>query len=406
MTVAKVYKLGTHRSATPGQTLERIGPLLEDAGVTRLADATGLDRLGIPVIFAIRPNSAALAIEGGKGLDLTSATVSAAMEAIERSVADRAAPETFWASHSDLAGAGATATAEQLLLQRSSLFRTDHVDEWVWTEPLGGGDPLAMPACMVGLQPDRRGEEWLHHQTGTNGLASGNDLTEAVLSGLYEVIERDAVACWTQAVSSGARSWSGMALETMRDPAVRELVERFHAAGLEVVVADATHDTGVPTYIAWSWEAAQRQVGVCRGYGAHLDPAVALARALAEVAQARLSLIAGARDDRFLSEWRNARRSDSEARLARLRSQVPQRCADEQPDLSGETFEGDLAIVLERLASVGLGRAGVLDLSPRGAPVAVVRVWVPGLEGYATSYRWPGYRARRFASGVEGSEKA
>ncbi|MFJ8025534.1 hypothetical protein [Streptomyces sp. NPDC096311] len=80
----KAYFAGTHRTCPPAQTWARIAPLLTAAGVTRIADVTWLDDIGIPVYQAISPANNHLSVYQGKGLDHISAKVSAAMEAIER----------------------------------------------------------------------------------------------------------------------------------------------------------------------------------------------------------------------------------------------------------------------------------------------------------------------------------
>jgi ribosomal protein S12 methylthiotransferase accessory factor YcaO len=54
--VLKVFKRGTHRTISPDDTLERIAPKARQIGITRLGNVTGLDRIGIPVTVAIRPN--------------------------------------------------------------------------------------------------------------------------------------------------------------------------------------------------------------------------------------------------------------------------------------------------------------------------------------------------------------
>ena len=46
---AKAYHLGTHRSLKPVDTLNRVQPLLAAMGISRVANVTGLDRVGIPV---------------------------------------------------------------------------------------------------------------------------------------------------------------------------------------------------------------------------------------------------------------------------------------------------------------------------------------------------------------------
>ena len=84
----KVYFEGTHRVVCPQTTWEKMHPILGDLGITRLANVTGLDRIGIPVYMCCRPNSRSLAVSQGKGVDGISAKVSALMESVETSHAN------------------------------------------------------------------------------------------------------------------------------------------------------------------------------------------------------------------------------------------------------------------------------------------------------------------------------
>src|SRR5438105_12519338 len=79
----KRFRQGTHRTAAPSDTLARFRPLALRMGITRLGNITGLDHIGIPVAVAVRPNSRAVSVSQGKGLDPTQAMASALMEAIE-----------------------------------------------------------------------------------------------------------------------------------------------------------------------------------------------------------------------------------------------------------------------------------------------------------------------------------
>ena len=54
----------------PEATLARVLKLAPALGITRLSTVTGLDRLGVPVAVACRPNSRSLAVFQGKGLTL------------------------------------------------------------------------------------------------------------------------------------------------------------------------------------------------------------------------------------------------------------------------------------------------------------------------------------------------
>ena len=63
--------------------MERLAPYLSSLGITRVANVTGLDYLGISVVMAVRPNSYNLSVYQGKGVTLDAARASAVMEAYE-----------------------------------------------------------------------------------------------------------------------------------------------------------------------------------------------------------------------------------------------------------------------------------------------------------------------------------
>ena len=51
------YFKGTHRVIAPQKTIEINEDKLKTAGITRIADITDLDRIGMPVYTAIRPTA-------------------------------------------------------------------------------------------------------------------------------------------------------------------------------------------------------------------------------------------------------------------------------------------------------------------------------------------------------------
>ena len=79
----KLHLIGCHRVVSPAETVDRIRPLMPRMGITRTADVTGLDRIGVPVVMVTRPNAKSLAVSQGKGLDLMAATASGLMESVE-----------------------------------------------------------------------------------------------------------------------------------------------------------------------------------------------------------------------------------------------------------------------------------------------------------------------------------
>src|SRR4051794_34512193 len=75
----------------PPEALARLMAVRGILGITRIADITGLDRLGIPVVQATRPFSLSNVVSQGKGANLTDAAISAVMESCEAFFAERMA---------------------------------------------------------------------------------------------------------------------------------------------------------------------------------------------------------------------------------------------------------------------------------------------------------------------------
>ena len=83
MSTAITYRTGTYRSASPESTRERMLPMLDRFSITRVADITHLDEIGIPTMVCYRPDSKTLALGMGSSIDPAQAWVSAVMESVE-----------------------------------------------------------------------------------------------------------------------------------------------------------------------------------------------------------------------------------------------------------------------------------------------------------------------------------
>ena len=142
------YTQRTKRLCAPSDTLDRIAPLLETVGITRIGDLTGLDRIGIPVAHCIRPNSRSLAVSQGKGPDLSYAKVSAAMESIELHCAERFSPERVRASFRSL-GSERAVDPRYLNLAEDTAYNEEMLLEWVPGRDLLGERELLVPYDLV-----------------------------------------------------------------------------------------------------------------------------------------------------------------------------------------------------------------------------------------------------------------
>ncbi len=101
---SKRYFHGTHRTCSPVDTVARLQPLLREMGITRVANVTGLDRTGIPVVMVCRPNARSVTVSQGKGLTLAAAKASGIMEALEVWHAERIVKPLKLASFEEMRG--------------------------------------------------------------------------------------------------------------------------------------------------------------------------------------------------------------------------------------------------------------------------------------------------------------
>lgn len=388
----KDWVRGTHRAMDPARTLARIRPHLPKAGITRIADITDLDTLGVPVAVAIRPASGTLAVEGGKGITREAAFTSAAMEGIERYVAEEARVVDVDAAVPEVADQLA-APPEAFPMLRTGSVSERRRYEWSWMRDLPSDNELLVPAELVGLPVNCDGIVFRHPWVASStGLASGNHLLEALCAGLYEVIERDALACWLVAVAQGSPSLL-LDPSTIRGEVIADLLEQLDQCGLEVNLFWCPTDIGVPMFTCYVVD-RRPGAGAYEGHGCHLDPEIAMVRAVTEAVQARTIFIAGARDDLMRSTYAVLKRT----RLTRqdFEQQSVVVAWDDLPDRDTGTFHGDVRVMLDALAAAGFERVLARELDAREFEVAVARVIVPGLEPYLFSWSAYGDRALRF----------
>ncbi|MCX5343686.1 YcaO-like family protein [Streptomyces atratus] len=298
----KAYFDGTHRTRHPDQTWESIRPLLMAYGITRVADVTGLDDLGIPVTMAVRPLARTLSVAQGKGATLSAARVSGAMEAIEAWHGERAVPTAEVRAPADGLGLDLPYPVTTLESHPGSLVTGRTVLDWITARSALDGEPVLVPAACVQLGREVHGQWRLHlPSASTNGLASGDTRAEAVVHALAELIERDTIS----ALADGRGRGQLVDPDSIEDEHCAALIGRVRAAGVWLELWHLPNGFGVPVMSCYMWREDQPALLVS-GSGAHLDPHVALSRAIAEAAQSRLTQIAGSREDILAAAYRPA----------------------------------------------------------------------------------------------------
>jgi YcaO-like protein with predicted kinase domain len=368
---------GPHRNAPPEATLARLHPMLGRFGITRLGVLTGLDVVGIPVAAAYRPNSRSIAVHQGKGRTLAAAKVSAVMEAVECWHAENADLPLRLGCAREIARQGAVVTPERL--PRTGQGEPASA-RFLWTaaRDLVSGAPLWVPYELVSADftmPPPAGFG-LFRQT-TNGLGAGNTPVEAMLQGIYEVVERDAVALWHAAApeSQAAQCIDPAGIDGAES---RWMLARLAAASIAVRIWDVTTDIPVPAFLVLACDAdGVAGVEAEFGSGCHASADVALSRALAEAAQARVTRISAARDDFPPESFDIAGRAARDDAAQQLLRTVP--AARFRAQNRAGTSEADLDAALTALSHCGISQVACIDLSRTEIGIPVMRIIIPDL---------------------------
>jgi ribosomal protein S12 methylthiotransferase accessory factor len=382
---SKGYTAGTHRTRSPAETLLDYAPLMETMGITRLANVTGLDTIGLPVYVAIRPTSRALATSQGKGADPDAAKASALMESIECWHAERIDRPLRQESYLALRRQAHVLDVTRIDRRAGSTLKLELPLLWIEGWDLLCDAPVWVPFEAVSANFVHGGRSPATFFQSTNGLASGNHMLEAIVHALCEVIERDAVTLWFLEGEAQQKAQQ-VDLSTVTDPYCVNMLTLLARAGVFCAVWDITSDTGVPTYAATILEGEDRPrwraMGAFSGYGCHLAPEVAFARAVSEAVQSRLTMISGSRDDLFPRHYVGCSNEDDRQKMLRAFSTpAPTSRFDTRRSLVASTFEEDVATLLSALRAIGVTQAAVVDLSRPDVGIPVVKVVVPGLEG-------------------------
>lgn len=365
-------------------TVARMRQQFARFGITRLADVTGLDRVGIPVWMAIRPNSKTLAVSQGKGLNEPAAQASAIMEAAELATAERFPVPVRVCSMQGLAADGARAMPLNNLLARGERPLTASKElRWVEGHDLLRDDTVWVPADAVSLDPvDANGRKSRYWQS-SDGLASGNILLEAVMHGLCERVERDAGTLWLFRSDKDVFDCC-VDPAALGEEAVDGLVKQIDKSGFQLRLFDISSDIGVPVMFAIlapkldGYEQHWKHFDLSSGMGCHPSPARAAIRAITEAAQSRVTSITGARDDFDPNLYSTQLKSDLTAYLKA--DPVRKHNADE--DTPRDPAE-NLQFILARLRAAGIGSVVVVPFETGIDGFAVAKVLVPELENPA-----------------------
>jgi bacteriocin biosynthesis cyclodehydratase domain-containing protein len=226
----------------------------------------------------------------GKGPTYKQAMMSAVAEGIERLCGRRSiSDKTVVSKYSDLTGR-AVDPNEFLFFEKDS---PDYLNlmkrrmEWTQGYSITKNKMTWLPADLVyfPLRSEARKKKKFLFEKTSNGLSAGNCIEEAVLQGVLELVERDA----SYLARISRRSYPSIDIDGMRDDHLYSLVRNIRASGCELVLRDITNDIGIPVVFALIVDRRRGEPAFSEGTGAHIDPAIAITRAVTESVQIKIS---------------------------------------------------------------------------------------------------------------------
>jgi ribosomal protein S12 methylthiotransferase accessory factor len=381
------------RVVSIGETARRLESLIARVPITRISDLTPLDPLGLPVYVSVTPLARDLTTHAGKGTDRPAARVSAIMEAIER-VSAEGAETAVRASFAKLSAGTVPPLDPHLFdLPPDTSYRPTRACAWVLAHDFQQ-DRAAMLARDLAINPP---EEGILRSVDTNGLASGNTHLEAVVHGICEVLERDALSQLEfrlrYADPASASLWTCSRACPTLPPAAARWLEQLLRLDLQVAIQWIPTDVGVATFRTVIVDPAYPSAGGTRaaffvGLGTHPDASTALMRSLTEAVQSRVGSIQGARDS-F-----NTLGGTQRSVFSRLDSIVgaPSIPFSAIPSFTSQDLLEDFRYLLGCLARAGISGVFAVDLTRRDLGIPVVRVRISGLSSFVVNRRRVGWR--------------
>lgn len=242
-----------------------------------------------------------------------------------------------------------------------------------------------LPSCFCYAQYPAEDETALFSYPDSNGTAAGNSLEEAMLQGLLEVVERDAVALW----------WYNMLKRPAVDPAsfddpyIIQLQEYYASINRCLYVLDLTMDIGVPVFAAVSYKNDGGKQNVIFGFGAHVDAKIAVERALVEVNQIlpiTLTTPGGGKSGAYLTQdktfvdWLDNATVDNQPYLLPDDTVAPKKACDYQK-VCEPTIYDSLVYCINQVEKQGM-EVLALDMTKQDIGLPVARVIVPGMRHF------------------------
>jgi ribosomal protein S12 methylthiotransferase accessory factor len=324
--------------------------------VTRIGFTTGLDRIGIPTCYAIRPSALDpnVVYSSGKGFDCTQAINSAVFESFER----WAAEEAKCVVHTTSQELRKVAPDLDLIIYAPERLDPHLVLPWALGRQALTGEPAAAPTFLVTFPSTGI----VSLPNSTTGFAAHVQYSCAIETGILECVERHVTA------SLSLEKLSRVTAEQYSRKA-SQLIDIASAEAIELHIFAIDNPFGISVIYVFGYD---HWLGVpqshCSGFAASLSPSDAIDKALLEFAQSRAAFLTGLRADvpehvlaksidlnrlNYQQDWLHTIRKIS--RVTELRHLQSNRLATHMERIIGDFIMAEPAIF--PLRDIGVGAA-------------------------------------------------
>ncbi|MDZ7697934.1 MAG: YcaO-like family protein [Deltaproteobacteria bacterium] len=283
----KAYTLDQDKICSPEETVRRFKERLRSVNLDILRETVRIDtgRLDIPVYFSVCGRDAE-AVTGtrkqmGKGGTPAQSEASAVME-----LAERFSFFSFWKDPEHFIieecrnlkdpAIGFEAIARSVHDDTGDLNAAREIFsrlplKWTTAYNLTKGESVLIPF------------DWFFAINEYNGPSAGNCVEEAISQGICELVERHV----SSIISRNCLETPAIRLDSVTDPLVNEMLQKYERAGVKLFVSDFSLDTGIPSVGVLAYDPATfpSKSEIVWTAGTTPDPEKALSRALTEVAQ-------------------------------------------------------------------------------------------------------------------------
>jgi ribosomal protein S12 methylthiotransferase accessory factor len=360
--------------------------LLPRVGISRLADVSGLDQLGVAVCLAVRPNSRGISTSQGKGFSGQQAKISALMESLESWHAERIRQPVF-------AGSMRQAKDEGLLVlplahfphRPTRLPLVQSPTQLIEMTRLSTGQQAWAPLDCVSTDFTFDWQQPPIFMRSSNGLAAGCSLEQAGLHALTEVVERHHVQHWW--LQHGLFQ-PAVQLTASAEPKLQALLQRCAQLQLKVLLWDlsaAAVWSCVAVLLIAQPDGQSAASGLFTGYGCQPDLALAIQSAVLEAVQSRLTLITGSRDDLDYPQYQLCRQSEFQAQLWNHHRHA---VAYVGPAPANDNQQANWLALVRRVEQFYQQPVYGLDLTDSELQIPVIRLLVPGLQNLGMTKRY------------------